>query len=78
MPGRGRADFTGCMTKRIIAFALTQALAVGWVLHFLYLHPKPVGHSGHHATQTASPLTHYLLTWPCPRRSPSWSSRSSP
>lgn len=49
------------MTKRIIAFALTQALAVGWVLHFLYLHPKPVGHSGHHATQTASPLTHYLL-----------------
>lgn len=57
------------VTKRIIALALTQSFAIGWVLHFVYLPDDlpvgsgPVGHHGGHpaaAEEPLNPLLHYL------------------
>jgi hypothetical protein len=57
------------VTKRIIALALTQSFAIGWVLHFVYLPDDlpvgsgPVGHHGGRpaaAEERLNPLLHYL------------------
>ena len=57
----------GLVTKRIIALAVTQSLAIGWVLHFVYLPDAGVlhgsrgsHHRGSEAEEPLSPLLHYL------------------
>lgn len=67
MPVPGPGPCNGAVTKRIIALALTQSLAIGWVLHFVYLPDAGVLHgsrSSHHgaaaAEQPLSPVWHYL------------------
>lgn len=67
MPAPRRGSCNGAVTKRIIALAVTQSLAIGWVLHFVYLpqagvlHGSASSHHGGAATeQPLSPLLHYL------------------
>ena len=67
MPAPRHRSCNGAVTKRIIALAVTQSLAIGWVLHFIYLPDAGVlrgsrstHHGGSQAEQPLSPLLHYL------------------